>query len=143
MRELDRAARDTRPKKLRSYVQQFKGGRGHTQGLRVAGEGERAERFSIEAFYYYFYTGELEKAAQTYELWQQTYPRDDLPYRELGILSGRLGNWNKAVEEHREALRLEPNDVFNYGNLAFDYTALNRLDEAEAVYKQMEERKLE
>ena len=100
------------------------------------------ERFSIEAFYYYFYTGELEKAAQTYELWQQTYPRDDLPYRELGNLSGRLGNWDKAVEQHREALRLEPNDVFNYGNLAFDYTALNRLDEAEAVYKQMEERKL-
>jgi hypothetical protein len=32
-------------------------------------------------------TGELEKAAQTYELWQQTYPRDDLPYTNLGFIS--------------------------------------------------------
>ena len=32
------------------------------------------ERLSIEGFYYLYVTGELEKAAQTYELWQQTYP---------------------------------------------------------------------
>ena len=33
--------------------------------------------------------------------------------------------------------------MINYVNLGFAYTALNRLDEAEAVYKQAEERKLE
>ena len=33
--------------------------------------------------------------------------------------------------------------MVNYVNLGFAYTALNRLDEAEAVYKQAEERKLE
>jgi tetratricopeptide (TPR) repeat protein len=38
---------------------------------------------------------------------------------------------------------LEPNNVTNYLNLANAYTNLNRLDEAEAVYKQAEERKLE
>ena len=36
------------------------------------------ERFAIEANYYER-TGELEKAAQTFELWQQTYPRDSRP----------------------------------------------------------------
>ncbi len=101
------------------------------------------ERFSIEANYYVFATGELEKAAQTYELWQQTYPRDAAPYVDLGFISGALGNWEKALEEVREALRLEPNDVANYVNLGLAYTTLNRLDEAEAVYKQAEERKLE
>ncbi len=44
------------------------------------------ERFSIEANYYLFATGELEKAAQVYELWQQTYPRDALPYVDLGFI---------------------------------------------------------
>ena len=101
------------------------------------------ERFYIEGNYYLNATGELEKAAQTYELWQQTYPRDAVPYRKLGIISGTLGNWEKALEEYREALRLEPNGVYNYVNLGDDYRALNRLDEAEAVYKQAEERKLE
>jgi tetratricopeptide (TPR) repeat protein len=41
------------------------------------------ERFFIEWIFYLSATGELEKGAQTAERWQQTYPRDDLPY--LGV----------------------------------------------------------
>jgi len=101
------------------------------------------ERFFIEGDYYFNATGELEKAAQTDELWQQTYPRDALAYEWLGIISIDLGNWEKALEEFREAMRLEPNMVANYLNLGQAYMVLNRLEEAEAVYKQAEERKLE
>ena len=101
------------------------------------------ERLFIEKNYYQFATGELEKAAQTAELWQQTYPRDHFPYLVLGFISADLGNWEKALEEFREALPLEPNRVDNYVNLGIAYTTLNRLDEAAAVYKQAEERKLE
>jgi tetratricopeptide (TPR) repeat protein len=101
------------------------------------------ERFTIEGNYVLIATGELEKAAQTYELWQQTYPRDYLPHQNLAIISSGLGNWEKALEENREAMRLEPNSEINYANLGGNYAVLNRLDEAEAVYKQAEERKLE
>jgi tetratricopeptide (TPR) repeat protein len=101
------------------------------------------ERFTIEGRYYVNATGELEKAAQTFELWQQTYPRDDFPHRWLGLILVALGNRGKALEEFREALRLEPNGVFNYLNLDHAYTTLNQLDEAESVYKQAEGRKLE
>jgi tetratricopeptide (TPR) repeat protein/tRNA A-37 threonylcarbamoyl transferase component Bud32 len=101
------------------------------------------ERFFIEANYYWSATGELEKAAQTFELWQQTYPRDDVPYTDLGGVSAVLGNWEKTLEEWREAVRLEPSNVANYINLGVAYTVLNRLDETEAVFKQAEERKLE
>jgi tetratricopeptide (TPR) repeat protein len=101
------------------------------------------ERFFIEGNYYMWATGELEKAAQTFELWQQTYARDDLPYRRLGLISNFLGNWEKALEEHREALRRDPNIGMTYVSLGNDYAGLNRLEEAEAVYKQAEDRKLE
>jgi tetratricopeptide (TPR) repeat protein len=101
------------------------------------------ERFGIEGVYYLQATGELEKAAQAYELWQQTYPRDDVPYRDQAFISASLGNWEKTLEETREALRLEQNDVLNYANLGNGYASLNRLDEAEAVYKQAQERRLE
>ena len=101
------------------------------------------ERFSIEGTYYRVATGELEKAAQTFELLQQTYPREDASYRWLGMTSAYLGNWEKALEEFREALRLEPNIGGNYINLGEAYMPLNRFDEAKAVYKQAEERKLE
>jgi serine/threonine protein kinase/tetratricopeptide (TPR) repeat protein len=101
------------------------------------------ERFSIEGYYYLVTTGELEKAAQTYENWQQTYPRDFIPYTNLGLIYGVLGNSEKALEESRESLRLAPTNVTNYLNVGNAYTSLNRLDEAEAVYKQAEERKLD
>jgi serine/threonine protein kinase len=102
------------------------------------------ERLAIEGLYYSAVTGEWEKGAQTYELWQQTYPRDYIPYAFLGVYSGfLLGNWEKGLDEMREALRLEQNSVDNYALLGFAYTILNRLDEAEAVYKQAEERKME
>ena len=101
------------------------------------------ERFSIDGFYYLVATGELEKAAQTYELWKQTYPRDSIPYSNLGYIYVSLGNYEKALEESREALRLEPNNAVSYLNVGGEYTSLNRLDEAEVVYKQAEERRLE
>jgi eukaryotic-like serine/threonine-protein kinase len=101
------------------------------------------ERFGIEATYYQTATGELEKAAQVYELWQQTYPRDAVPYAGLGYISSSLGNLEKALDEDREAMRLKPNDWVSYAVLGSDYAELNRLDEAETVYKQADQRKLE
>jgi DNA-binding winged helix-turn-helix (wHTH) protein/tetratricopeptide (TPR) repeat protein len=101
------------------------------------------ERFSIEATYYMHATGELDNAVEVYELWQQTYARDFLPYGNLGVVYGCLGSWEKALEETREGLRLEPSNQVSYANLAKDYTTLNRLDEAEAAYKRAQERKLE
>ena len=101
------------------------------------------ERFSIEAMYYTYATGELEKAAETYRLWQQTYPRDYLTYTNLGDIYGSLGNWEKALQESQAALRLEPNDENNYLNLGSDYASVNRLNDAETVYRQARERKLE
>ena len=100
------------------------------------------ERFSVEGNYYFNATGELEKAAQTYELWQQAYPRDPTPYRAAGVVAVDMGNLEKALEEFREAMRLEPDSALNYLCLGYAYTTLNRLDEAEAVFKQSEERKL-
>ena len=101
------------------------------------------EKFSIEGFYYLVMTGELEKATQTFELWKQNYPRDEVPYLDLGYINACLGNMEKGLEEAKEALRVEPNDATTYLNVAGSYIALNRLDEAEAVFKLADERKLE
>ena len=101
------------------------------------------EKFSIEAFYYMVMTGELEKARQTFELWRQSYPRDEVPYLDLGYIDACLGNIEKDLDEEKDALRVEPNDATTYLNVAGSLTALNRLDEAEAVFKLADEHKLE
>ena len=100
------------------------------------------ERCVIEVAYYENVTGDLEKTAQTLEVWKQTYPGDYVPYGDLGVLYATLGNLESALEEAREARRRAPNAENTYVNLGSDYTSLNRLDEAEAVYKQAEERKM-
>jgi eukaryotic-like serine/threonine-protein kinase len=101
------------------------------------------ERFFIESSYYWVGTGELEKAITVDELWRESYPRDYSLYVHLGFFHTRLGKLKKAMEEARESVRLEPNSGINYTNLTFGYLNLNRLDEAEAVVKQAEQRNLE
>lgn len=95
------------------------------------------EGFQIEVMYYWLVTGELEKAAQTCELWQQTYSKDSQPtYMSLGILSLTLGNREKGLEEFRGALRADPKFVANYINLGVAYMLLNKFDEAETAWKE-------
>jgi len=101
------------------------------------------ERFYIESHYYEHGTGEWEKAVPVFEQWQQTYPGYYSPYTTLGYMYRWLGNPQKALEQAREAIRLEPNHALNYYNLGVDYIFLNRLEEAETVFRQAEERKLE
>ena len=102
------------------------------------------DRLSVEANYYENGTGELEKLVQALELLQQTYPRDFIPHLGLSTDYRRLGNPEKALEHSRESHRLAPDNGlgFIYQNLGADYVNLNLLDEADAVYKEAEYRKL-
>jgi eukaryotic-like serine/threonine-protein kinase len=91
------------------------------------------EKFHITADYYQLATGEREKEAQTYELWIQSYPRDLPPHINLGNNAATLGQYDKALAETREALRLEPNNIVAWGNLTTYLLALNRLNDAGAA----------
>jgi eukaryotic-like serine/threonine-protein kinase len=91
------------------------------------------ERLRISADYYAFVTGELEKEAETYQLWIQSYPRDMVPHGNLGANYAALGQWDKSIAETKESIRLEPNALVGYNNLAGAYLALNRFDEAKAA----------
>jgi eukaryotic-like serine/threonine-protein kinase len=101
------------------------------------------EKFHITADYYRVATGELEKEAQTYILWMQSYPRDPIPLTNLGANSANLGQWEKCIKETQDALRLDPNDVIAYSNLAESFLAANRLDEAKTTIEQAQSRKLD
>lgn len=101
------------------------------------------EKFYIDSSYYNMATGDLEKEIEVYEQWKQAYPRDRIPYQRLAYCDGYLGQYEKAMAGYREVLKLEPNDVINYVDLASTYITLNRLDEAKAVLDELQTRKLE
>src|SRR5947209_5751915 len=74
-------------------------------------------------------------SSQAYELWAKTYPQDLVPPTNLGDIYAQLGQYEKAVTETQDGLRLEPTMV-GYGNLAGDYLALNRLDDVNKTIEQ-------
>ena len=101
------------------------------------------EKYRISALYYDEVTGELEQAIQEYELWAKSYPQDLVPPGNLGADYSELGQYEKAAAETQEALRLAPDSVINYVNLALNYLALNRPDDAKKMIEQAQERKLD
>ena len=94
------------------------------------------ERFYIASRYERNVTGDLQAARITYELWAQTYPRDDTPHAILCLTYFTLGEYVESLAACQEALKLDPGSGFNYGNLVLAYTALNRLDEAKATARE-------
>ncbi len=101
------------------------------------------EKFYIESHYYDFVTGDLEKARQAYELLAQTYPRDVVPPDNLGSLYIQLGQYDKALAEYREAVRLDPGSGLDYANLVVGYLNLNRLEEARATAEEAQAKKFD
>jgi len=87
------------------------------------------EKYRVSSLYYSFVTGELEQAAQVYELWAKSYPQDAIPPGNLGYIYSNLGQYQKALAETIESQRLDP-DVVGYFNLMGTYLSLNKPDGA-------------
>jgi serine/threonine protein kinase/tetratricopeptide (TPR) repeat protein len=101
------------------------------------------EKYFITARFHKVVTGDLEKAEDALRLWIQAYPRTAVSHTYLaGAIYPNEGQYEKAVEHGREAIRLNPNFSPSYGLTIFDYLSLNRIDEAKATYAQALERKL-
>ena len=90
------------------------------------------ERFYILGHYYLDVTGELNKALLVYQQWREEYPSDPTPRTNSGNIYLSMGSYEKGLAQHRDALRVEPNGVLIYENIAVANIYLNRLDEATA-----------
>ena len=114
-----------------------------TAAYRLRDQVTERERFYIDAAYYNMATGELQREIEVYEQWKEAYPRDPVPYQKLAYSDGYLGQYEKAAAGYDQAIKLEPNDVTNYVDLAGTYISLNRPDQAHIVLNDLRNRKLE
>lgn len=101
------------------------------------------EGFYIQAHYYSDVTEEIEKAIPVYEQWIEEYPAEPTPHTNLGNIYQDIGRPENALPEHLQALRVEPNGVLIYENLALNYSYLNRFDDAIATIHQAFAHKLD
>ncbi len=88
------------------------------------------EKFYIAAHYYVDFTGEEDKAIDLYKLWNEIYPRDWIPYNNLGNELVKVGRLDESIAASQEAIRLNP--ALSY-NVAYDYLRASHFPEAKAM----------
>ena len=101
------------------------------------------EELTISADYYSYATGELDKAARTFQQEIQIYPREEAAYVNLGLVYAAQGQYEKAREITREIARLAPHAVSEYENLANYALALQRYDETRQVIHDAQARNID
>jgi eukaryotic-like serine/threonine-protein kinase len=114
-----------------------------TKAFQLRERASEREKLFITGNYYSNVTGELDKAAQTFQEQIQAYPRDYRAHLDLGNQYISLGEWEKGREAYAESQRLGPDNVAPYVNLVEALLALQRFDEALQVGQQAQTRKLD
>ncbi|HTA22588.1 MAG TPA: protein kinase [Terriglobales bacterium] len=112
-----------------------------TKAFQLREHASERERLAITAQYYSNVTGELDKAAQTYREEIEGYPRESTAYGNLGLVFGAQGQYEKAVEIMRQALRLAPDRMDLHENLANYTLALQRFEETRKIIHDLQAQK--
>jgi eukaryotic-like serine/threonine-protein kinase len=114
-----------------------------TKAFQLREHASEREKLAIAADYYLNVTGELDKAAQTFQERVESYPREPAAYNNLGNVYAAQGHYEKAAETARQAVRLAPDQVGWYESLANYALALQRFDEARQIIHEAQARKLD
>ena len=101
------------------------------------------ERFYILGRYYGNVTQELDRAIEVYTQWTNAYPRDSAPWTNVSLVHSDLGEYEKAADEARTSVQLEPNGYWHYGASVLAQFFVGRVDEAKAITREAVERKLD
>jgi eukaryotic-like serine/threonine-protein kinase len=101
------------------------------------------ERFLISYQYHDRVTGDHLEALRTLDLWKQTYPRDFVPANARSLIFNRLGLYERAADEAREALLRQPEHPFPLSNLAYALRGLGNYAEARKVAQHAVDLKVE
>ena len=115
----------------------------YTKAFQLRDHASERERLSITAAYYRNVTGELDKAAQTYQEQMESYPREPGPYNNRGLIYGEEGDYDKALDLTRQAIRLGPDVAVYYENLINYTMALQRFDETRQIIHEAQGRKID
>jgi tetratricopeptide (TPR) repeat protein len=108
------------------------------KAFELRGRVSERERFEISARYYSYATGEMDKLIEVAEQWKRTYPSLAVPHNLLALSYNTIGQYEKVIEETREAIRLSKQKRFiaPYSQMSTAYLRLNRFDEARGVIEQ-------
>jgi tetratricopeptide (TPR) repeat protein len=105
----------------------------YTKAFQLRDHASEPEKLAITGNYYRNVTGELAKAAQTYQDQIESYPKIYAAYNNLGLVNGQQGQYEKAAKVMKQCVGLAPDVVTCYENLAVYLVALQRFDQARKI----------
>ena len=111
-----------------------------TKAFQLREHASEREKLAITANYYQNVTRELDKAAQIYLEWIESYPREYGAYNNLGLAYAAQGQYEKAAEIVRQGKRLAPDHAIWNENLANYTLALQRFDETRQIVQDAQAR---
>ena len=114
-----------------------------TKAFQLREHASEREKLIISANYYQIVTGQLDKAAQTYQEMIDNYPRDPTGYFNLSEVCTPQGLYEKALELTRQTQQMVPDRVALYENFGNILLALQRPDDARKSIQEAESRKLD
>jgi len=98
------------------------------------------EKLRITHFYHRMVTGATEKSIETLKLYKRAYPRDAIPPVVLSDQYEAIGQFERAVDEARDGLRLNPYYAIAFMNLGIAHLRLNQFAEVKQVCSDAYER---
>ncbi len=101
------------------------------------------EKFRIVQTYHRLVTGDLNKTIESLRLYRRTYPREHTGPNDLALCYNLMGEYEAALPELREGLRINPQFAALYRNLAWALLSLNRFSEAKDTIAQARQRGLD
>ena len=100
------------------------------RAFELRGRVSELEKLAIEGDYYRGVTGNLLNAKRSYALGEQIYPREPFFRGGLGLIYMALGQYESALKEHQQVLRLSPYDSVAFRFVAYAYLLLDRVEDA-------------
>jgi eukaryotic-like serine/threonine-protein kinase len=94
---------------------------------------ERASAYEsllMQADYYDYVLGDLDKALELYQQMTESNPRDDIPWSHMRHAYSNLGQPEKALEASKQLVRLQPESGYFYPWLVDDERRLGHFSEA-------------
>ena len=115
----------------------------YTKAFELRDHASEPEKLAIMGNYYRNVTGELAKAARTYQEQIDSYPAIYAAYNNLGLVYGQQGQYENAARVMRQCVGLVPDVVTCYENLAVYNVALQRFDQARKIIDEAHARNLD
>jgi len=106
------------------------------RAFELRGRVSELEKLAIEGDYYRGVTGNMLNAKRSYALGEQIYPREPFFRGGLGLIYMALGQYESALKEHQQVLRLSPYDSVAFRFVAYTYLLLDRVEDAAATARE-------